>query len=72
MTSKVINTPISDKIVRERMFEITGDREDKKDIHAIVVLTLKQLMDAKTTGQVVLNFNQGHIANMVLKETRRP
>lgn len=71
MTSIATNKPVSDKVIRERTFEVTGSREDKKDIQGVIALTIQQLMEAKTTGQVILNFNQGHVASMILKESRR-
>lgn len=67
----MINTPNSDKIIRERTFPITGLREDGKDVIAQVIITLGQLFSENMTGQIAINISQGTVSSIQVKETQR-
>lgn len=68
----VTNQVVSDRIVRERTFNIVHLRKDGRDALAQIMLTLHQIMEeGKFTGQVMVNFSQGSPNNMQVKETQK-
>lgn len=69
--STIGNTPISDRISRERIYEIVSLREDKKDAFAQLVITLWDLLSGKFTGKITLNCSQGSISNIQVSESRK-
>lgn len=71
MRTEPTNRPVSDKVIRERTFEILGDREDKKDMVGQVTITLQQLLCNGFVGQITLNCSNGRVNSVQVKETKR-
>lgn len=63
-------SPITDKlrIVRERVVQISNSRDDRNDVTAQLCLLIGQLRYDKFTGEVTLNFGQGTIRNVNIRE----
>lgn len=67
------NSPVSDRIIRERTFEIISMRDDKKDALGQLVITLDQILKKGFVGQIILNCNgSGAVSSIQVKETTKP
>lgn len=69
--SSASNIPVSDKITRERTFEVLAKRLDKKDAIAQLVITMEEVLTDKFCGQIILNCNGGGVNSIQVKETRK-
>jgi len=69
----VINTAVTDRIIRERTFPIVQLRGDRKDAYAQILITLEQILSEgdKFTGQLMINVTQGTLANLQVKESQK-
>lgn len=65
------NAIVSDKMVRERIYSIVGQRDDKKDILAQVAITVDQLVGECFTGMVTINFCDGGISDIRAVESEK-
>jgi len=69
--SAIQSRPSSDRIVRERVFDVIRLRDDGKDAEAQLIVITKQLVDEKFTGSMTINFGQGGINSVHVKESRK-
>lgn len=68
--AEVSNIPLSDRITRERTFQIARGHGD--DAFHQIILTLDQLLsDEKFTGQVVLHCSQGTVNSITAAQTQK-
>ena len=65
----VTNRVISDKVVRERTFEITQGRTDRRDAIAQLLITVDQVLGTGFTGCIEVHCTQGRINNVKTKES---
>ncbi len=68
---QVTTVPVSDRITRERTYEIVQMRTDKKDAFAQLIITLWGIMTGKFTGTIVMNCSQGSVNNIKVTESRK-
>lgn len=67
----VTTVPISDRITRERTYDIVQSRIDRKDAIGQLVLTLLGLMNDKFTGRIVINCSQGSVNTIQVTESQK-
>lgn len=68
----VVTQPVSDKITRERTFEIMCQRDDKQDAFAQMVITLHDIVKKGFVGQLILNCNgSGTVSSIKVIETQK-
>ena len=63
--------PQSESISRKRTYSLASLRTDARDFFSQLLILLNQLMNARHTGQVVLNFNQGRLCSVETIETQK-
>lgn len=75
MTARIVpvitNTPISDRIIRERTFDIAHLRADRKDALAQIVITIDELLKEGFTGQIHINCSQGKVNNVQASQSQK-
>lgn len=69
--SQATNIPVSDRVTRERTFEVISKRLDKKDAIAQMVITLNDVLTPAFVGQIVLNCNGGAVNSIQVREVKR-
>ena len=72
-SSNILTTPIADSstVSRKRTFTLAQLRSDFRDAITQFVVLLLQLHDEKFTGQLILNFTQGRVCNVVTVESQK-
>ena len=71
MTKEVSNKIISDKVVRERTFEIIQLRGDRKDVMGQLAVTIDKLLADGFTGCIEIHCSQGRVNNVKARESQR-
>jgi hypothetical protein len=64
--------PVSDRLTRERVFELVCKRQDGKDALAQMVLTLHGIIKKGFIGRIELNCNgSGNVSSIKVTETSK-
>lgn len=69
--TQATNQPVSDRITRERTYEVISKRLDKKDALGQVAITLEDVLVPGFVGQIILNCNGGNVNSIQVKESKR-
>lgn len=63
--------PTSEKMSRERTYDLKGMRSDKIDLSGQLAITVLQLVEEGFIGQIIINCGPGGITNVTAKEFQR-
>lgn len=72
-TSVIESTPISTSttVVSERSFRVVCLRPDFRDALTQLLSLVNQAHDERLTGQVTINFGQGGVTSVVIRESKK-
>lgn len=68
MKSKVLLSPVVEKVIRDRTFDIVQLRSDRGDMLGQLISLVNNLLDEKFNGSIVLDISNGGVSHVQAHE----